>query len=66
MPVLNAYWSEVGLPPQRKEEVVTGFNQTIYPLPETSILNLLEQSGFQKIIRFYTGLWVGGWLAFKS
>jgi tRNA (cmo5U34)-methyltransferase len=66
MPVLDAYWSEVGLPAQRKEEVVTGFNQTVHPLPEASILNLLEQAGFQKIIRFYTGLWVGGWLAFKS
>lgn len=65
MPILQAYWDGMGLPPQKQQELLTGVDQGVYPLPETSILNLLEQAGFEKTIRFYTGLWVGGWLAFK-
>ena len=66
MSILQAYWNSVGLPPQKQQQVLAGFNQGVYPLPETSTLNLLEQAGFQKTIRFYTGLWVSGWLAFKT
>ncbi|MGI8500809.1 MAG: class I SAM-dependent methyltransferase [Hassallia sp.] len=66
MPILHAYWNAMGLPPQKQQELLTGVDQGVYPLPETSILNLLEQAGFEKTMRFYTGLWVGGWLAFKK
>lgn len=66
MPILHAYWDVMGLPSQRKQEVVEGFNQNVHPLPEANILDLLEQAGFQKTVRFYTGLWVSGWLAFKA
>ena len=66
MPILYAYWNTVGLPPQKQQQLLETVKQGVYPLSETSLLNLLEQAGFQKTIRFYTGLWVGGWLAFKS
>lgn len=66
MPILHSYWNAVGLPPQKQQQILAGFNQGVYPLTETSILNLLKQAGFQKTMRFYTGLWVGGWLAFKT
>lgn len=66
MPILHAYWNAVGLPPQKKQELLAGIEQGVYFSAETSILNLLEQAGFEKTIRFYTGLWVGGWLAFKK
>jgi tRNA (cmo5U34)-methyltransferase len=65
MPILQAYWNVMGLPRQKQQEFLVRFDQGVYPLAETSILNLLEQAGFEKTIRFYTGLWVGGWLAFK-
>jgi tRNA (cmo5U34)-methyltransferase len=65
MPILHAYWNAMGFPPQKQQELLAAFDQGVYPLAETSILNLLEQAGFEKTMRFYTGLWVGGWLAFK-
>lgn len=66
IPILQAYWNAAGILPQMQQQVLTGVDQGVYTLPETSILNLLEQAGFEKTIRFYTGLWVGGWLAFKK
>ena len=66
IPILQAYWNAAGILPQKQQHILTGVEQGVYPLPETSILNLLEQAGFEKTIRFYTGLWVGGWLAFKK
>jgi tRNA (cmo5U34)-methyltransferase len=66
MPALQAYWQANGLPAERIEEVVTGFQTTVNPTPEPELHALLEAAGFQTIVRFYTGLWVGGWLAFKA
>lgn len=66
MPILQAYWDEMGVPRQKQQEFSARFDQGAYPVAETSILNLLEQAGFEKTMRFYTGLWVGGWLAFKK
>ena len=66
MPVLQAYWHGNGLPTQRIEEVVAGFKNTVNPTPEPEIEALLKAAGFQTIVRFYAGLWVGGWLAFKA
>lgn len=63
--ILHAYWNAMGLPPQKQQELLAAFHQGVYPLAETSVLDLLEQAGFEKTMRFYTGLWVGGWLAFK-
>ena len=38
----------------------------VYPIYETRVLLLLKEAGFGKMIRFYTGLWVGGWMAVKN
>jgi tRNA (cmo5U34)-methyltransferase len=66
MPILHAYWDAVELSTLKQQQLLAGFNQGVYPLSETSILSLLEQAGFQKMMHFYTGLWAGGWLAFKT
>jgi tRNA (cmo5U34)-methyltransferase len=66
MPILHAYWNAAGLAPEKQQQILAAFNQGVYPLPERDVLNLLEQAGFQKAMRFYTGLWVGGWLAFMQ
>jgi tRNA (cmo5U34)-methyltransferase len=66
MPILHTYWNAVEFPTPKQQQLLAGFNQGVYPLPETSILSFLEQAGFQKMMRFYTGLWAGGWLAFKT
>lgn len=66
LPVLQSYWHLMGLPLDKQQQLLTGFDQGVYPLTEASLLQLLNQAGFQQTIRFYTGLWVGGWLAFKS
>lgn len=66
IPIVSAYWNAMGLSLPKQEQLIEGFDQSVYPLSETSILSLLEQVGLQKIIRFYTGLWVSGWLAFKG
>jgi len=66
MPILHTYWDVVELTTPKQQQLLAGFDQGVYPLPETSILSLLEQAGFQKMMRFYTGLWAGGWLAFRT
>jgi len=66
MPVLQSYWNIMGLPPDKQQQLLAGFKQGVYPIAESSLLHLLKQAGFDKTIRFYTGLWVGGWLTFKQ
>jgi tRNA (cmo5U34)-methyltransferase len=66
MPAIHAYWQINGLPPERIKEVVEGFNSTVSPTSEAQIVTLLKNAGFRDIVRFYTGLWVSGWLAFKA
>ncbi|NDJ20539.1 methyltransferase domain-containing protein [Nostoc sp. B(2019)] len=62
---LQAYWKETGLSEDKQKQLLENFNSRVYPLSEAKILELLQQAGFSRVIRFYTGLWVGGWMAFK-
>jgi len=66
MPIIQSYWNSMGLPLDKQQQILSGFNQGVHPLPENTLLDLLKQAGFMKTMRFYTGLWVGGWLAFKQ
>jgi tRNA (cmo5U34)-methyltransferase len=63
---LHAYWKETGLSVDQQKQLLESFNNAVYPLSEAKILQLLQQAGFSRVIRFYTGLWVGGWMAFKG
>jgi tRNA (cmo5U34)-methyltransferase len=63
---LHAYWEETKLPTEKQKQLLENFNNGVYPLSEAKILALLQQAGFSRVIRFYTGLWVGGWMAFKG
>ncbi|WP_193198204.1 class I SAM-dependent methyltransferase [Nostoc sp. MG11] len=63
---LQAYWQETGLSEDKQKQLLENFNSRVYPLSEAKILELLQQAGFNHAIRFYTGLWVGGWMAFKG
>lgn len=63
---LHSYWNETGLPVDKQKQLLENFNSGVYPLSEAQILLLLQQAGFSGVIRFYTGFWVGGWMAFKE
>lgn len=63
---LHAYWEETGLPADKQKQLLEIFNNAVYPLSEARILALFQQAGFSRVIRFYTGLWVGGWIGFKG
>lgn len=64
--VMKIFWSEMGMKPETRMELLEPVNKGVYPIPEPRVLELLQQSGFENIMRFYTGLWVGGWVATKN
>jgi len=43
----------------KKAGVARNNYQSIYPIPEPRVLELLQQTGFVNVMRFYPGLWVG-------
>jgi tRNA (cmo5U34)-methyltransferase len=63
---LKIYWEQMGIPKERTEDLLQPVYKGLYPLPESRVWELLQQAGFGNIIRFYTGLWVGGWIAIKN
>ena len=38
----------------------------IHLIPEPRVFELLQSAGFGNIVRFYTALWYGGWIATKN
>lgn len=64
--VMKVFWSEMGMDLQRRMELLEAINKGVYPISEPRVLELLQQAGLENTIRFYTGLWVGGWVATKS
>jgi tRNA (cmo5U34)-methyltransferase len=63
---VKVFWEEMGMSPEKREEVLETMNKGVYPIPELRVLELLRQAGFENIKRFYTGLWVGGWVGIKN
>jgi tRNA (cmo5U34)-methyltransferase len=61
----RVYWQEMGMNSEKIAELEQTINRGVYPISESRVLELLQQAGFGNIIRFYTGLWVGGWIAKK-
>ena len=63
--LVKSFWEETGITEAKKSEILETMENGVYPISETRVLQLLEQAGFSKVMRFYTGLWVGGWMAVK-
>ncbi|MEO1378707.1 MAG: class I SAM-dependent methyltransferase, partial [Cyanobacteria bacterium J06635_10] len=64
--LMKEFWRETGISEAKKAEILETMDKAVYPISETRVLELLEQVGFRKVMRFYTGLWVGGWMAMKD
>lgn len=64
--VWRLYSQEMGMTLEMIEKREKGRQEGIYPIPESRVLELLEQAGFGNSIRFYTGLLFGGWIATKK
>lgn len=64
--LINKFWEQTGVPEAKKMEILETMDKAVYPISETRVLELLKEAGFSKVIRFYTGLWVGGWMAVKD
>lgn len=60
-----AYRQEMGMPYEKHLEMMKPFNNGVHPVSEAREEELLQQAGFGNIMRFYTGLWVSGWIATK-
>ncbi len=63
---MKEYWQEMKVPPEKTAALLESLNTGVYPIPEARVLELLQQAGFGDVVRFYTGLWVGGWVAIKK
>jgi tRNA (cmo5U34)-methyltransferase len=63
--IMKCFWQEAGVPEKKVSELLEAFATGVYPISETRVIELLQQAGFANIIRFYTGIWVGGWVATK-
>lgn len=63
--VWKLYSEKMGMSLQMIEKREKARLEGIYPIPEPRVLELLEQAGFGKIMKFYTGLLFGGWIATK-
>jgi len=64
--IMKLFWSEMGMDPERRMELLERVNKDLYSIPEPRVLELLQHAGFGNIMRFYTGLWIGGWIATKN
>jgi tRNA (cmo5U34)-methyltransferase len=63
---VKKYWEEMGIPPQKMAQLLERINNGVHLITETRELELLQQAGFNNAMQFYTGLWVGGWVAIKN
>lgn len=64
--IITAFWEDMGIPQEKRMELLETFNEAVYPISETRVRELLQQAGLGNVMRFYTGLWVGGWIATKN
>ncbi|WP_414621674.1 class I SAM-dependent methyltransferase [Calothrix sp. CCY 0018] len=64
--LVKKLWEETGITEAKKAEILETMEKGVNPISETRVLQLLKQAGFGKVIRFYTGLWVGGWMCVKN
>jgi tRNA (cmo5U34)-methyltransferase len=63
--ILQCLWEDTGIPLEKRVELIENFDKRVYPITEARLWELLQQVDFCNILKFYTGLWVGGWMATK-
>ncbi|MGB8954936.1 MAG: class I SAM-dependent methyltransferase [Tumebacillaceae bacterium] len=56
---------QLGVPKEKLEAIRANLNSDMHQMPEAETVDLLRQVGFEKIIRFHTGLYMSGWVARK-
>ncbi|MEO1763313.1 MAG: class I SAM-dependent methyltransferase [Cyanobacteria bacterium J06629_18] len=64
--LVKEFWQGTGISEAKKNEILETMDNAVYPISETRVLELLKEAGFCRVIRFYTGLWVGGWMCVKN
>lgn len=64
--LVKEFWKGTGVSEAKKAEILETMENGVYPISENRVLELLKEVGFGKVIRFYTGLWVGGWMCVKN
>lgn len=64
--LVKEFWKGKGVSEAKEAEILETMENGVYPISENRILELLKEAGFDKVIRFYTGLWVGGWMCMKN
>lgn len=64
--VWKLYGQEMGMSSEMIEKREKARQEGVHPIPEPRVLELLQQAGFGNIMRFYTGLCFGGWIATKN
>lgn len=64
--IIKVYWEQMGMNPEKRMEGLETIKKGVVPISEMRVVELLQQAGFGNILRFYTGLWVGGWVATKN
>jgi len=64
--IIKLFWEDMGMPSEQINEILARINTMVYPIAESHTIELLQQAGFGNIIRFYTGLWIGGWVATRN
>jgi tRNA (cmo5U34)-methyltransferase len=63
--IMKCFWQEAGVTQEKVSELLERFATGVYPIPEARVIELLQQAGFANIMMFYTGIWIGGWVANK-
>jgi tRNA (cmo5U34)-methyltransferase len=56
----------MGLNSEKIAEMLETARQSIHSISEQRVFELLQSAGFGNIVRFYTALWYGGWIATKN
>ncbi|PPS44965.1 class I SAM-dependent methyltransferase [Chroococcidiopsis sp. TS-821] len=64
--IIKLFWEEMGMQPEQINEGMKTIDKGVYPIAESRTIELLQQAGFGDLVKFYTGLWGGGWVAAKN
>ena len=56
----------MGLNSEKIAEMLETARKGIHSISEQRVFELLQSAGFGNIVRFYTALWYGGWIATKN
>lgn len=64
--VWEIHGQEMGMNSKKLTEMLEAASKGIHLIPEPKVFDLLHSAGFGNIIRFYTALWYGGWIATKN